>query len=281
MPNALTNLAATAVILSKSAQTELVALAQSDQSKAVRTEARKRLVQSNIRLAHKVAKAHVRKGVDFNELLSCATEGILIAVNKFDPTKGASFTTHARQWMIAKCQEHVQKNTGIVHVGSRTSKKLWGGLQKARKALGQDATPAQIAAHMGLDEAEVTRCLKFMQSRGVSLDQPLSQDGATVATVVPCGNLRQDVALERTQNNERIVCALSEFAGTLSDRDRSILMGRIANGIVGTDKAPADSFGCTKQRVGQIEKALRTRLASHFTRQFGQDGVTQMLRASF
>jgi len=134
---------------------------------------------------------------------------------------------------------------------------------------------------MGLDVDDVARCLKFMDSRGVSLDAPLSADGATVSTVVPCGNLRQDVALERTQNNERIVCALSDFAGTLSDRDRAILMGRVANEVVGTEKASADAFGYTKQRFGQIENALRARLASHFAREFGTEGVTQMLRASF
>ena len=277
MANALTTLAATAIILSKSDQSALVAAFQADGDK----DALHGLVRSNIRLAFKVAKKNIRRGLDFNDLLSSATEGIVIAAGKFDPTKGASFTTYARQWMIAKCQEHVQGNAGIVHVGSRTSKKLWSGLQKARKVIGQDATPAQIAAHMGLKETDVVSCMKFMESRGVSLDQPLSQDGATVATVVPCNNLRQDVALERTQNNERIVCALSEFAGTLSDRDRAILMGRVANEVMGAEKAPADTFGCTKQRVGQIEKALRTRLASHFARQFGQEGVTQMLRASF
>ena len=134
---------------------------------------------------------------------------------------------------------------------------------------------------MGLDVDEVARCLKFMAARGVSLDAPLSDNGATVATVVPCGNLRQDVALERTQNNERVVCALSDFAGTLSDRDRSILMGRVANEVLGQDKADASGFGCTKQRVGQIEKDLRTRLASHFTREFGKDTVRHMLASSF
>jgi RNA polymerase sigma-32 factor len=277
MANALTTLAATAIILSKSAQSELVSLFQATGSKS----ALQGLIKANIRLGFKVAKKNVRRGVDFNDLLSCAVEGIIIAAGKFDPTKGASFTTYARQWMIAKCQEHVQGNAGIVHVGSRTSKRLWSGLQKARKAVGQDATPEALAAHMGLDVDDVARCLKFMDSRGVSLDAPLSADGATVSTVVPCGNLRQDVALERTQNNERIVCALSDFAGTLSDRDRAILMGRVANEVVGTEKASADAFGCTKQRVGQIEKALRTRLASHFAREFGTEGVTQMLRASF
>ena len=67
MLNALTALATTAVILSKSEQAELVAFAQSDQCDgAIRSEARRRLVQANIRLAHKVAKKNVRNGIDFN-----------------------------------------------------------------------------------------------------------------------------------------------------------------------------------------------------------------------
>ena len=128
MLNMLTSLATTAVILSKAEQIQLVAQAQADDCATARHE----LVQANVRLAHKVAKKNIRKGIDFNDLLACATEGILIAINKFDATQGASFTTYARMWMVAKCQEHVQANAGLVHCGSRTSKKLWSGLQKAR-----------------------------------------------------------------------------------------------------------------------------------------------------
>ena len=68
MANALTALAATAIILSKSAQSELVAAFQADGNK----DALHGLVKANIRLAHKVAKKNVRKGLDFNDLLSCA-----------------------------------------------------------------------------------------------------------------------------------------------------------------------------------------------------------------
>ena len=88
MLNLLTSLATTAIILGKDEQIQLVKDAQASTD----TDARTQLVQSNIRLAHKVAKKHVRKGLDFNDLLSCATEGILIAIDKFDVSKGASFT---------------------------------------------------------------------------------------------------------------------------------------------------------------------------------------------
>jgi len=277
MLNMLTALAATAVILGKEEQIQLVAKAQ----EAECNDARHALVQANIRLAHKVAKKHIRKGLDFNDLLASATEGILIAINKFDATQGASFTTYARMWMTAKCQEHVQSNAGLVRCGSRTSKKLWSGLQKARKAIGVDAQPAEIAAHMGLDEADVIACLQYMQARGTSLDAPLSADGGTIATVISDGKSDQHDRMERTQNSEIIRKTVASFMVSLNERQRDIMKGRVINGLLGENKRCATTFGVTKQRVGQIEKDLRGKLARHFTATFGSDGVGDMLRASF
>jgi len=277
MLNLLTALATTAIILGKDEQIQLVREAQDTTD----NDARHNLVQANIRLAHKVAKKHVRKGIDFNDLLACATEGILIAIDKFDVSKGASFTTYARMWMVAKCQEYVQANAGLVHCGSRTSKKLWSGLQKARKAIGVDAQPSELAAHMGLDVEDVEACLMFMSARGTSLDAPLSADGGTIATVVPDGKIDQSDRMERTANSEAILVAVSNFVDTLNDRQRAIFTGRVANELVGSDKRCAMTFGVTKQRVGQIEKDLRGKLARHFTATFGNDGVNDMLRASF
>ena len=282
MMTLLTSLATAAIILSKPEQIDLCAFAQSDQcDDKLRQHAREQLVQSNIRLAHKIAKQHVRKGVDFNDLLAQATEGILIAIDKFDATAGASFTTYARMWMRAKCQEFVQANAGTLHCGSRTSKKLWSSLQKARKAIGMDATPEEIAAHLDLDPDDVRECLASMSSRGVSLDKPLSEDGGTVATIIPDTSMRQDERLERTDNSKAILVALSEFADTLNERHRAILAGRVIHDVLGREQACAKSFGVTKQRVGQIEKQLRGKLAAHFTRSFGADMVRDMLRASF
>ena len=277
MLNMLTSLATTAIILGKAEQIQLVAEAQTSDSET----ARHNLVQANVRLAHKVAKKHIRKGIDFNDLLSAATEGILIAIDKFDATQGASFTTYARMWMTAKCQEHVQANAGLVHCGSRTSKKLWSGLQKARKVLGQDAQPADIATHMGLDERDVVACLQYMQARGTSLDAPLSADGGTIATVVPSDNMTQDVRHERTQNSALLRSAFEDFAKGLNDRQRAIFVGRIAHELQGADKRCATTFGCTKQRAGQIEKALRSRMVTYLTNRFGSEVVADMVRASF
>ena len=132
-----------------------------------------------------------------------------------------------------------------------------------------------------LDADDVRECLASMASRGVSLDKPLTADGGTVATIIPDGQLRQDTRMERTQNSEAIARALASFVEGLKPNHAAILRGRIINDLLGEEQRCAKSFGVTKQRVGQIEKQLRTKLADHFTRSFGADGVKSMLRASF
>ena len=87
--------------------------------------------------------------------------------------------------------------------------------------------------------------------------------------------------MERTQNSESIASALESFAATLKPAHAEILRGRVIAGLTGDDQRCAKSFGVSKQRVGQIEKQLRSKLAAHFTRSFGADGVKAMLRASF
>jgi len=273
MLNTLTALATAAIILSKKDQIALVLDFQKNENQ----ESLTRLVGSNIRLAHKVAKKHVRRGVSFEDLLSQATEGILIAAAKFDASKDASFTTYARMWMTAKCQEHVQANAGMVHCGSRTAKKLWSGLQKARKVVGVDATPEQLAAHMGLDVKDVERCLRFMASRGMSMDAPLNADGGTIATLISDGKMGQEERMSRTQTAEHVHAAVASFAAGLNDRHRDIFAGRVANEVIGVEKRDATSYGCTKQRVGQIEKALRAKFASHLTSSLGRDNIRSMM----
>lgn len=279
----LTTLAATCIILNRAEQIARVRIIQNPESTQAQVQqATHDLVSSNVRLAHKVAKQHVRNGIDFNDLLAQACEGIVYAASKYEVGNAASFTTYAKQWMRARCQEHVQANAGTLHCGSRTAKKLWSSLQKARKVIGQDASPEAIAAHLDLDVDDVAACLRTMSSRGVSIDKPVGDEqGATIGSIIPSGALRQDVAMERTQNSESIAQALEAFASSLKPAHAEIFRSRVVAGLTGDDQRCAKSFGVTKQRVGQIEKQLRTRLADHFTRSFGADGVRAMLRASF
>lgn len=260
MTSALFNLLATTQILSRSAQIDLVREAQ----KSNDNSALDALIKSNLPMAVKIAKKHVRNGIDLEDLTAEAVTGIIRAVDSFDPEKGASFTTYAAQWMRAKCQEFVQANVGTLRVGTRSAKKLHSGLARVRRQFGSDVDNATIARELGLDEAEVADIIPLITSRAASLSAPIGDEGSTFGDTLVSNNINQHEKMERTHLSESVLVAVSQFVDTLNDRQRAIFTGRVIADYLGNDKTPATEFGVTKQRVGQIEKALTAKLRQHF-----------------
>ena len=261
MTSTIVALLATTQILSRDMQIDLVREAQ----KSNDNDALDALIKSNLPMAVKIGKKHIRNGIDLEDLTAEAVTGIIRAVETFDPEKGASFTTYAAQWMRAKCQEFVQANCGTMRVGTRSAKKLHSGLARVRRQFGSDVDNATIARELGLDEAEVADIIPLITSRAASLSAPIGDEGSTFGDTLVSKNLNQHEKLERTALSESVVVSLSEFADSLNDRQRAIFTGRVIADYLGNDKVPATDFGVTKQRVGQIEKDLTTKLRRHFT----------------
>ena len=260
MKTGIVTLLATTQILARDVQSDLVREAQkSNDNKALDA-----LIKSNLPMAVKIAKKHIRNGIDIEDLTAEAITGIIRAVESFDPEKGASFTTYASQWMRAKCQEFVQANCGTIRVGTRSAKKLHAGVARIRRTFGADVDNATIARELGLDEAEVADILPLISTRAASLSAPIGDEGATFGDTLLDENPNQFEKLHRTALSEAVVVSLSEFVETLNDRQRAIFTGRVIADYLGNDKVPATEFGVTKQRVGQIEKALTAKLRKHF-----------------
>lgn len=260
MKTGIVTLLATTNILTRDVQIDLVRQAQkSNDNKALDA-----LIRSNLPMAVKIARKHIRNGIDIEDLTAEAVTGIIRAVESFDPEKGASFTTYAAQWMRAKCQEFVQANCGTIRVGTRTAKKLHSGLARIRRQFGSDVDNATIARELGLDEAEVADIIPLITSRAASLSAPIGDEGSTFGDTLVSENINQDEKMERTELSERILVAVSDFADTLNERQRAIFIGRVIADYLGNDKTPATDFGVTKQRVGQIEKDLTVKLRRHF-----------------
>ena len=259
--SALFSLLATTQILQRGTQIELVRIAQNSND----NEALDALIKSNLPMAVKIAKKHVRNGIDIEDLTAEAITGIIRAVDTFNPEKGASFTTYAAQWMRAKCQEFVQANCGTLRVGTRSAKKLHAGVARIRRTFGSDVSNEIIARELGLDEAEVADILPLISTRAASLNAPIGTDGATFGETLVDNNINQFDKLERTRNSEAIAAAVVDFSNNLKDKQRAIFNGRILAEYLGNDKVSANDFGVSKQRVGQIEKDLTAKLRNHLT----------------
>jgi RNA polymerase sigma-32 factor len=261
MKSAIVTLLATTQILSRDAQIELVREAQkSNDNKALDA-----LIRSNLPMAVKIAKKHIRNGIDIEDLLAEAVTGIIRAVESYDCDKGASFTTYSSQWMRAKCQEFVQNNCGTIRVGTRTAKKLHAGTARIRRAFGTDVSNAVIARELGLDEAEVADILPLISTRAASLSAPVGDsDGSSFGDTLSSGTISQHEAMDRTQQSEIIRELVLGFAEELNKKQRAIYEGRILAEYLGNSKTDSSSFGVTKQRVCQIEKELSKRLQKRF-----------------
>lgn len=284
------NIAATVTILSKSEQSALVEVYQAgvttdDDHNVVDTtpsadRALSKLVQANLRMAMDVAKKRFRTGLDMDDLVSEAVTGILRAAVTFDPSKGASFTSYARQWMVANVQSYVQANVGQIRCGTRTAKKLFSSLTRLRRQHGADLTPELIAHELGLDADDVRDALATISARPVSIDRPVGDaEGATIGDLLPEDRPLPDEAMDRTNNAAAVAEALEAFASTLKDSHADILRRRILADYMGEDKADANSFGVSKQRVSQLEKAITHKLQSFLSNRFGAEGLSEMMGA--
>jgi len=182
--------------------------------------------------------------------------------------------------MVAKCRVYVQANAGLLHCGSRTSKTLWNQLAKTRAVIGDNATPAQIAEHLGLDADDVAVTMAAMTDRGASMDKPLNDEGLTVATFIADDADGQDVTMDRARFSQTIQQQVTDFIDTLPQRDAAIFQARILADYHGVDKAPADSFGVTKQRVGQIERKLTERFQSFLTSRVASEVLVEALKTN-
>ena len=261
MLNAISTLAATVQILTRDEQIAHVDAFQKTGDK----RSMDALIRSNIPLAIKIAKKHVRNSVDIDDLLSEAVTGIMRAAESFDPACGASFTTYARQWMTAKCQQFVQENCGTIRVGSRVARKLYASLPRLRRQFGADVDVATIARELDLDADSVESALSLLGKRAASLNAPLNSEGATVANTVADNKILQDEKMDRTEQIRNIGEVLNIFQKTLkNDRDVKIFTHRVASEVYENDKLTtvelASEFNVSKQRIAQIEKAMTMKL---------------------
>jgi RNA polymerase nonessential primary-like sigma factor len=268
------NIAATVTILARDEQTAH-AIAYQKTGEKRHLDA---LIRSNIRMAIHVARKHYRSHLEMDDLIAEALTGIIRAVETFDADAGASFTSYSMQWMRSACQAHTQANTGAVRCGSRTAKALWSSLARVRRQHGMDATPEVIAAELGLEAEDVKDILPLLSASVTSIEAPVRDtDGATVGDMMPSGSISQHEAMQRTQNSETLVVALSEFADGLSERHADILRRRVLADYLDAPKASPDTFGVTKQRVSQLEKSVTKKLQGFLVERFGAEGLKGMM----
>ncbi len=227
-------------------------------------EAKKRLIESNLRLVISIAKRFFWSRLSFSDLIQEGNIGLIKAIEKFDPDKEFKFSTYATRWIkqsitkaIADMTKHVRIPVHLIDEINSYNKTYQLLFQK----LGREPTSKEIGQKLGFPIKKIKK-LEEVIFGNVSLDREVGDEGRdTLADLIEDGNtLRPDQFAEKNTLRKN----LDMILGMLDDREAKIVKMRY--GIDGpryTLEQVWEEFNVTRERVRQIEQKVIQKLKEH------------------
>ena len=220
------------------------------------------LVTSHLRLVAKIAMGYRGYGLPLADLVSEGNIGLMKAVKKFEPERGFRLSTYAMWWIRAAITEYVLRSWSMVKMGTvAAQKKLFFSLRKVKGRLnildnGELAPEqaARLAKALDVSESEVIDMNRRLVGHDVSLNAPLSEDGAvefqdTLVDTMPTPESQAADSEELTHRRGLLKRALS----VLPDRERHIFTERRLNDDPVTLEQLGQIYGISRERVRQLE----------------------------
>ena len=228
-------------------------------------EAARRLVTSNLKLVVKIAFLYNKVYSNLMDLVQEGNLGLLQAVRKFDPDRGARLPTYASWWIKAYIIKFILDNFRIVRVGTTNDRrKLLMNLRKEKQRLeaqGIAPTPRLIAQNLNVSEGDVIDVENSIRAHDLSLDAPTSSDSDLyhLETLATAEDLI-DEKLAAGELKRLIEFKFAQFSEGLGERDRVILRQRLIAEEPLTLQAIADRYGVTREAIRVSEKKLVERV---------------------
>jgi RNA polymerase sigma-32 factor len=240
------------------------------------TQAIKKLVVHNLRLAIKVAHQYRRVWANLMDLVQEAATGLTIAAQKWDPDQGTRYGTYAVYWVRAQLTRFLMTNGRLIHTGNtRAGRKLYFQLPKIRRQLeaeGREVNAQTIAEEIGESPEEVQQILYRLEGREASLSKMIGENGATMMDVMESSDNTPE-EMTSHQEMQRLIQSLTKSYGTLleDERERAIwyehLIADEPTSLVDLGKR----YGVSKQRIGQISVKVKRGFRRHIIDQLGPD----------
>lgn len=198
-------------LLSREEERELAERARDGCAKS-----RAKLIKSNLRFVAKIANEHSGYGLPIEDLIQEGNAGLVIAVDRFDQSKGNRFLTFAWHWVRESIRRHILRHYQPVAISfSDKPRFLFFALRPTRMRLGDDATREDIAEALNVDEADIARMDALVGARGVSYEHKPDGGRAMADMLSDSSPSPFDIvadADERRHDEARVASAASFFS---------------------------------------------------------------------
>ena len=251
-------------LLSRDEEAELISQLQDTGD----LEVAKKLVVANLRLVVKIAMEYKSAYKNVMDLIQEGNIGLMKAVSKYNPEKGAKLSYYASWWIKSYILKFILDNFRLIKIGTTAEqKKLFYNLMREKEKLksqGIEPKVKLLSDNLGVSEKSVVEMDLRLSSKGseISLDTPVGQEGGagTISDFLEDEQVGLEDSLAHKQGLDILEKQLDVFIKDLKPRDQEIFKKRLLTEVPPSLQSIADGYGVSRERIRQIEARLLDKL---------------------